>query len=219
VSLHPPAMVARLLACPALGFEPTLLAATSLAPSPPPTASGVRITHESAGNATGEKGDCDALDHAGCKVLPPGHCSVVVARRSALSWTQLLHAAAADAAAADATAPEVACPVRRLQCQVAAAHGSALDTWFTAVDPLLTPEREAELTFRWVRAAAQAGAARAGTAGAGARLAAADAYAAMFSTEERSEYGLFDFLEDLAQSRGAEPLTLAEALAFLRENQ
>ena len=206
VSLHPPRLVARLLAAPALGLR--IVEATVLGSE--------RGNDRVAGSAP-TVGGGDGARRVDPGELPdrlsPGQFSVIVARKGAFP-------AAVDASLSPPTPPSMP-PWETLHRSVIANHQRTLDEWFQDVDPLLTPKRLSELENAWAKRLPTS-AVEKGTSG---TLNLAGAYEVMFSQQERMEFTMEYFLDDVEvfrdEGRMADPerLTLSEAVEFLRKNQ
>ena len=204
VSLHPPAMLVRLLEAEGLGFESRLAVA--------------KVVRSGEGGNPSDVSS-DLLSDLGCKQTPAGYHSVVVAVRSSMQWENLCS--------------DIGGTAGSLRSHVEAAHTRALDVWFTEVDALLTPERIVELSQSWeLRSTAVHGADKSrSSGGTGARLSLRIAHMVVFSEDERSEYAFEDFVEDLAmfreETRAKTPsgvvvrseIGLEEVISFLKSNQ
>jgi len=173
VSLHPPQLVANLLAVDALGFDSTTLRvhvlpsrATAAAASGSITVElmeATRLVSEPTERQTPSAGgfddhDFDYLPNA----LEPGEHTLAVIARSAVPWSELInHAPSPSSASPQPNLPPPPVPNTRattafLRLAVEAAHQTILDQWFREQQPLLTPQRQAALTSAWAGAAAAA---------------------------------------------------------------
>jgi len=126
-------------------------------------------------------------------VLSKGEFTLLVAERSSQHWRDLYKS--------------------DLVMEVAAEHAAVFDYWFTRQHPMLTNDRSELLAQRWPKANEMGDIA----------LPLQDAFQLMFTDDERSEYTLEYFLEDVKEFENnmASPntLSLSEAEVFIQMNQ
>jgi len=182
VSLHPPQLVAKLLAVEALGFDATSLSVhvlphSATAPSAAAAATSVELVEaigsfvgSAEGRATSAAGSGDNYYDRLPNALATGEHTLAVITRSAVPWEELINNAAAHSttsafshSAFPSPPPATATamnrpPTMQLRVAVEAVHQVVLDTWFREQQPLLTPERQAALEAAWAAAVAGVGA-------------------------------------------------------------
>jgi len=148
--------------------------------------------------------------------LSPGQFSVMVARKRAGSRVS------SSSSSSPSSSWEATCG------SVLAAHRGVLDEWFREVNPLATAERLSSLKEAWARRVIVLSSGSGSSeeeAEQDAPLSLADAYETMFSEDERREFTMEYFLDDVAafRSEGSmanpEKLSLTEAVNFLEKNQ